>query len=134
MKNDTLQTMFTEPVLAELFPPSRSNEFFEALFGDASEGAYDIRLRYGSYDESAQSLLFHLDLVERPGCCLVCSLTYGLPQVFSRHPVINIKGLVNDIEEKLEGQAKCGDWKLGTTSQSQKSLHSIPLTIALETA
>jgi len=70
-------------------------------------------------------------LHERPGCCLVCNLTHGLPQVFSRHPVINIKGLVADIEEKLDGQARCVDWKLGSTVQQEKSLHAIPLQIQL---
>ena len=76
----------------------------------------------------------HLDLIERPGCCLVCSLTYGLPEVFSRHPVINIKGLVKDIEARLAGRAVCTGWKLGNTSQQGKSLHSIPLTITVQAA
>lgn len=134
MNNDTLKTIFTDDIVQEMFPPSRSNDFFEALFGDATEGAYDIKLRYGGFNENASDLLFHLDLVERPGCCLVCSLTYGLPQVFSRHPVINIQGLVEEIEQKLDGKAKCVDWKLGTTSQADKSLHSIPLNITLEPA
>jgi len=131
MNNDILKTTFSDEILQELFPPARSDDFFEALFGDAGEGSYDILLRYRGYDENASSLQFNLDLVERPGCCLVCSLTYGLPQVFSRHPVINIKGLVNEIERKLDGKARCVDWKLGTTSQSNKSLHSIPLAIYL---
>ena len=131
MNNDILKTTFSDEILQELFPPERSDDFFEALFGDAGEGSYDILLRYRGYDENASSLQFNLDLVERPGCCLVCSLTYGLPQVFSRHPVINIKGLVNEIERKLDGKARCVDWKLGTTSQSNKSLHSIPLAIYL---
>jgi len=134
MNNDTLKSIFTDEIVQEMFPPSRSNDFFEALFGDASEGSYDIKLRYGGYDENASDLFFHLDLIERPGCCLVCSLTYGLPQVFSRHPVINIKGLVGEVEQKLDGKAKCVDWKLGTTSQADKSLHSIPLSITLEPA
>ena len=69
-----------------------------------------------------------------PACCLVCSLTYGLPEVFTRHPVINIKGLVQDIEKKLGGKATCTVWKLGTTVQQQKSLHSIPLTITVAPA
>jgi hypothetical protein len=128
---ERLQEIFNEDTLAELFPASRSNDFFEALFGDASEGAYDIQLRFDGYDPDANTLRFYLDLHERPGCCLACNLTYGLPEVFSRHPVINIKGLVKDIEERLDGLATCADWQLGTTIQQSRSLHSIPLTIQL---
>jgi hypothetical protein len=128
---DKFSDIFTDQVLAELFPAGRADDFFEALFGDASEGAYDIKLSYVGYNEQDNSLLFNLDLHERPGCCLACNLTYGLPEVFSRHPVININGLVEDIEKKLGGAAKCADWKLGTTVQQEKSLHSIPLRIQL---
>ncbi len=123
--------IFTDQVTAELFPPQRADDFFEALFGDASEGAYDIKLRYSGFDEGSNVLLFNLDLHERPGCCLACNLTYGLPEVFSRHPVINVNGLVEDIEKKLDGKARCSEWKLGTTVQQEKSLHSIPLRIQL---
>ncbi|MHB1349378.1 MAG: pancreas/duodenum homeobox protein 1 [Desulfobulbus sp.] len=131
MNTQSLRSIFTDKVLAELFPAQRTNDFFEALFGDATEGAYDIKLSFQGYNEGASALQFNLDLIERPGCCLVCSLTYGLPEVFSRHPVINIKGLVNDIQEKLGGQAVCTVWKLGHTVQQGKSLHSIPLTITV---
>ncbi len=134
MNNEILQEIFTADVLEQLFPLQRTHDFFEALFGDNNEGAFDVKLRYGGYNEQPSSLQFYLDLHERPGSCLVCSLTYGLPEVFSRHPVINIKGLVNDIEQKLSGSAKCAEWKLGTTSQVDKSLHSIPLTITLSAA
>lgn len=132
MNNHSLREIFTEEVLAELFPTSRTNDFFEALFGDAAEGAYDIKLRFQGFSESASTLQFNLDLLERPGSCLVCSLTYGLPEVFSRHPVINIKGLVKDIEGRLAGQAACTAWKLGHTVQQGKSLHSIPLAITVQ--
>ena len=135
MNNQTLRSLFTDDVLAELFPAERTNEFFEALFGDANEGAYDIKLRYYGYENSTKMLQLNLDLHERPGSCLFCSLTFGLPEVFSRHPIINIKGLVNDIEKKLDGVATCVEWKLGTTQQQEKSRHSIPLQITLaETA
>ncbi len=134
MNNQTLKSLFSDEVLSELFPKERSNDFFEALFGDASEGAYDIKLRYHNYDKNTRIMQFNLDLHERPGCCLVCSLTYGLPEVFSRHPVINVKGVVSDIGKKLEGVATCTDWKLGTTMQQEKSRHSIPLIITLAEA
>lgn len=128
---NSLETVFDDQTLSELFPAQRADDFFEALFGDAGEGAYDIRLSFSGYDEGTNSLHFFLDLHERPGCCLVCNLTYGLPEVFSRHPVINIKGLVADIEKKLDGTARCENWNLGTTVQKEKSLHSIPLTVQL---
>ena len=131
MNTKSLQEIFTDKVLVELFPASRTNDFFEALFGDPAEGAYDIKLRYQGFSESDSTLQFNLDLLERPGSCLVCSLTYGLPEVFSRHPVINIKGLVKDIEGKLAGHVTCTAWKLGHTIQQGKSLHSIPLVITV---
>lgn len=131
MNSQKLKTIFSDEVLTRLFPPQRTSDFFEALFGDDSEGAYDVKLRYGRYNEHNSTLEFYLDLHERPGSCLVCSLTYGLPEVFSRHPVINIKKLVQDIEQTLGGSMKCKGWKLGTTKQVDRSLHSIPLTISL---
>ena len=133
MDTQQLKEIFTDDVLAELFPPQRSNDFFEALFGDASEGAFDIKLSLHGYDDTTSTLQFNLDLHERPGCCLVCNLTHGLPQVFTRHPVVNIKGLVQEIEQILGGEATCTDWKLGSTNQRQKDLHSIPLTITIQT-
>ncbi len=134
MNNEILKATFSEETLERLFPPRKTRDFFEALFGDDSEGAFDIKLRYGGLDEQASRLRFYLDLHERPGCCLVCSLTHGLPEVFSRHPVINLKGLVAEIEEHLGGAAKCAQWQLDSTSQVEKSLHSVPLTIFLEAA
>ena len=128
---DNLNEIFTDDALQELFPPQRADDFFEALFGDTGEGAYDIALSYMGYNERTNSLSFNLDLHERPGCCLACNLTYGLPEVFSRHPVISINTLVADIEKKLDGKAQCAEWKLGTTVQQEKSLHSIPLHITL---
>ena len=131
MAMDNLNEIFTDDALKELFPPQRADDFFEALFGDAGEGSYDIGLSYMGYNKQSNSLNFNLNLHERPGCCLACNLTYGLPEVFSRHPVININGLVADIEKKLDGKAQCTEWKLGTTIQQEKSLHSIPLRITL---
>ncbi|MGI6655346.1 MAG: pancreas/duodenum homeobox protein 1 [Desulfobulbus sp.] len=123
--------IFTRPVLDELFPAERTNEFFDALFGDADEGSYTIQLEYDSYDPATQTLRFLLDLHQRPGCCLVCNLTYGLPEVFKRHPIINIAGLVKDVEQRLGNGWTCGDWSLGSTLQHNQERHSIPLTIHL---
>ena len=126
------EQIFTDAALQALFPPDRSHDFFDALFGDASEGAYDIVLSFEGYDQAGQTLRFLLNLHERPGRCLACNLTHGLPEVFKRHPVINIKGLVAEIEKLLAGEMVCEDWTLGHTIQKGRSLHCIPLQIKLK--
>ena len=126
--------IFSRTTLRELFPQERTDAFFDALFGDASEGAYDIELSFDRYDRAARNLRFLLNLRERPGRCLACNLTYGLPEVFARHPVIDLKGLVRDIEGRLGGEMVCGDWRLGRTVQQDNALHSIPLEIEVRQA
>ena len=126
--------IFSRTTLRELFPQERTDAFFDALFGDASEGAYDIELSFDRYDRAARNLRFLLNLRERPGRCLACNLTYGLPEVFVRHPVIDLKGLVRDIEGRLGGEMVCGDWRLGRTVQQDNALHSIPLEIEVRQA
>ena len=128
------EQIFTPAILATLFPPQRSNDFFDALFGDASEGAYDIALSFAGYDVGKQRLDFLLNLHERSGRCLACNLTHGLPEVFKRHPIINIKGLVAEIGQLLPGEMVCADWQLGHTIQKGRSLHCIPLQITLAKA
>ncbi len=124
-------TVFADAhVLTDLFPESRSNEFFDALFGDPAEGAYDIRLRYGSYTPENGVLTFFFDLHQRPGKCLACNLTSGLPEVFSRHPVINVKGLVAGVEQLLN--AHCAGWSLDRTQQEERTRFCIPLMLRLE--
>ncbi|MBM9511673.1 pancreas/duodenum homeobox protein 1 [Desulfogranum marinum] len=129
---DLFTEYFTAEKLAELFPPQRSNDFFEALFGDAEEGAFDIRLAYNRYDSADETLHFTLDLHERPGKCLACNLTYGLPDVFTRHPIINLTRLIKDIDALMGDDYMCEEWKLGATQQQQSALHSIPLVIAVK--
>ncbi|SDK35283.1 hypothetical protein SAMN05660337_0180 [Maridesulfovibrio ferrireducens] len=120
--------VFIDQLLESLFPASRSNDFFEALFGDAEEGSYDIELGY--VGDSGDIVNFELRLKERPGCCLACNLTYGLPQVFSRHPIINIQGLAEKIGEAV-GKSENVSWKLGSTQEKNKQLHVIPLIVSL---
>lgn len=124
-----LTTALSRENLAKIFPRERANEFFEALFGDADEGAYDIELVYRSVQ--GQTLIIDLQLHQRPNHCLACNLTQGLPQVFARHPVINIKGIVKEIEALLGGGYTCSSWSLGYTEQPSRTLHVIPLQIAL---
>ena len=131
MLPEDLNTLFTKGVLQDLLPPQLSDDFFEALYGDADEGAYNISLSFISYDPEQKILSFELQLHEKPGKCLACNLTYGLPEVFSRHPPINIKGLVEKIEAHLGGDTKCISWELGHTRTPDSTMHVIPLIIQL---
>ncbi len=130
MTSDPFAPLFTRQTCATLLPATTADKFFEALFGDASEGSYDLELHYVGSDKS--SLRFDLLLQERPGHCLACNLTYGLPQVFTRHPVINIKGIVAKVQSLLQEKGKTGEWHLGATRQISSSTHAIGLTIGLQ--
>jgi hypothetical protein len=119
--------IFTVEKMQDIFPAERTDVFFEALFGDAEEGSYDIQLDFAGADGSV--LDFEFKLLQRPGKCLVCSLTYGLPQVFSRHPVINMDG-ITDVVAGLVG-SDSASWELGNTREISRDLHLIPLKITL---
>jgi hypothetical protein len=118
---------FTREKLDELFPPERSDEFFDALYGDRAEGAYDIRLVFR--EAGAATLDFAFELRRRPGKCLACTLTYGLPQVFVRHPIINLGGLAGELGALMGWKAGASDVQLGRTEEDSPELHSIPLRI-----
>ena len=132
MLHKDLNDIFTEDVLVNLLPPQLSDDFFEAIYGDTEEGAYTIKLSFKDYDPEKKILSFELQLHERPEKCLACNLTYGLPDVFSCHPLINIKGLVEKIEALMGGDIKCIGWRLGTTQTPAAAMHAIPLIIQLE--
>ena len=121
-----LEKIVTQNFLDSLLPPEKSDQFFEALYGDASEGAYDIRLE--CLAASLDRIVLAFNLVQRPGKCLVCNLTYGLPTVFQRHPLINIKGMVGKVEAS---GLKISSWRLGETEENTSSLHVIPLYLNL---
>ena len=61
--------------LESVFPPERTEAFFDALFGGAEEGAYDIVLVCRSEGEGKAELSFELH--QHPGKCLACNLTCG---------------------------------------------------------
>lgn len=113
--------------LTEVFPAQRTEDFFDALFGGAEEGAYDICLVCREVTPDAAYLAFELH--ERPGKCLACNLTYGLPQVFRRHPVLNVAGVVRAVAERLGWNPDAVDWSLGNTEEMSRQLHCIPLII-----
>ena len=109
--------MFDQEFLTDLFPPERTNEFFEALFGDAEDGAYDIKMSYQGKDGNA-----------RPNQCLRCNLTTGLPPVFERHPIIAAKTMAEKIAKEA-GFAKY-TWKIGPTIQYSEAVHYVPFYVS----
>lgn len=126
-----LAETFDQKTLLQLFPTTRSDEFFEAMFGDASEGAYDICLEFvGSTNPKTYN--FELHLKQRVGKCLACNLTYGLPEVFSRHPGLNLKGLAAELAAKLGYAPVQVSWKLGATKSISNALHVIPFIVSAE--
>ncbi|MBP3730909.1 MAG: pancreas/duodenum homeobox protein 1 [Mailhella sp.] len=119
------ESIFTKEYLNSVFPPERTDRFFEALFGDAEDGAYDIRLSFLSAAENRLNFLFELH--QRGNACLACNLTHGLPHVFERHPVIDAKGLAASLA------AKAGwtdyKWSIGSTEEVSAALHVIPFVL-----
>lgn len=122
-----MDQILDDKFLAEIFPAQRTEDFFDALFGGAEEGAYDIRLACREVKPDMASLVFELH--ERPGKCLACNLTYGLPQVFQRHPVLNVAGVARAVAERLGWDPDGVSWTLGSTEEISRQLHCIPLTL-----
>ncbi len=118
----TLDQIFLDGI----FPAQRTDDFFDALFGGAEEGAYDIRLVCRNVTSARAQLAF--ELRRRPGKCLVCNLTYGLPQVFQRHPVLDVAGVAKEVAQRL-GWPENTPWKLEPTEEISPELHAIPLVL-----
>ena len=122
--------VFTKEWTEFVFPSKqRSDAFFDALFGGAEDGAYDIALRF--IEQRGDTYEFSFDLSQRPGKCLACNLTYGLPQVFARHPVLNVKAVAEAAAAALDRPPAEASWKLGYTREHSPALHSIPLLITI---
>ena len=111
----------------EVFPAERTDRFFEALFGDAEDGAYDIRMSLLKAAEDRLDFLFELH--QRGNACLACNLTHGLPAVFLRHPVIDIKSITADLARRAGWADGTWEWSLGGTDEISRALHVIPLTL-----
>ncbi|MBO4368721.1 MAG: hypothetical protein J5803_01275 [Desulfovibrio sp.] len=111
--------------LDTVFPASRTDAFFDALFGGAEEGAYDIRLVCRRIEPEHLEMAFELH--QRPNKCLRCNLTYGLPDVFKRHPVLDVKGVAETLAK--EAGWKAMHWHLGHTEEESSECHSIPFSI-----
>lgn len=119
--------IFTSEWASRIFPPERADSFFEALFGGAEEGAYDISLRF--VGKHGRVYEFAFDLKQRPGKCLACNLTYGLPQVFARHPVLNVAGVAASVAEALGVKPSEVNWELKSTQEVSSALHGIPFLV-----
>ena len=129
MDTPSYRTIFDQRILEEIFPSNRADQFFAALLGDASEGAYDITLAYAG--DTDDQIDFEFQLTQRPGKCLACNLTYGLPEVFKRHPVIDVAGVVRQIDSRMIDGKQCGEWRLGRTREVSSAKHVLPLTVKL---
>ncbi|WP_353116526.1 pancreas/duodenum homeobox protein 1 [Nitratidesulfovibrio sp.] len=127
MPTTSSERIFTPQRLAALFPPERADAFFDALYGDAEDGAYDIALAFEGERENGMEFSFRL--TQRPGHCLACNLTYGLPQVFERHPVIDLPGVVAKIASVLDKAESALQWRLLPTREMSRTLHVIPLVV-----
>ncbi|MCJ7683369.1 MAG: pancreas/duodenum homeobox protein 1, partial [Desulfobacteraceae bacterium] len=68
MEEKAFEQLFTQRALSELFPHNRADLFFEELYGDPSEGAYNISLAFKGQDRD--TLQFEFQLEQRPGKCL----------------------------------------------------------------
>lgn len=120
--------IYTAEWCAQVFPPERTNEFFEALFGDPDGGAYDIELAFVASE--GDMLEFNFNLRQRGNQCLACNLTHGLPKVFERHPIINSADLAQ--EAAKAGGKNLKEWKIGATKEDSKALHMVPFYVWLE--
>jgi hypothetical protein len=129
-KEAEFDEIFSKKVLTEIFSGDKADQFFELLYGDANEGAYDIKLSYNGYHSGRLEFMFNL--IRRQGKCLACNLTYGLPQVFSRHPILDIEGLVQKFQQIMDGKAKITHWQLGDTREISRDLHVIPLKVFIQ--
>ena len=127
--NTNAAAVFTKDWADSVFPPQRTDDFFDALFGGAEDGAYDISLRF--VEQRGATYEFALDLKQRPGKCLACNLTHGLPQVFARHPIINVKGVAEAVAAALGKSPADVSWKLSATREQSSALHVVPLLITV---
>ncbi len=132
MQEKSVETVINDDFLNGIFPHEKTDEFFEALYGGAEAGAFDISLHYVGFDSNRNVLYLEFRLTERPGKCLACNLTYGLPQVFQRHPTIDVAGIASAVEQALSPEWKVKEWHVGSTQVISQKINSIPLTLLLE--
>jgi len=123
--------MFSEEWIKGLLPRKKIEAFFEAFyFGE--EPAYDLELGLGEVSLEQKRIRLDLRLLARPGRCLACNLTWGLPPVLEKHPLLNLEEIVRRIEERLPEGLKVKNWELGAVREINSELHVIPLWIYLK--
>ena len=120
--------LFSQPKLNYIFPMERTDSFFDALFGGTEEGAYDIVLIFVDAEEGL--LRFGFELRQRLGRCLACNLTSGLPSVFERHPILNLKQVATELASLAGWPQNSWKWEIGPTRQISRELHFIPFTVS----
>ena len=126
---EKVETIFDPSVLRDLLPREQVESFFEAFyFGE--EPAYDLNLGFSG--QKGDHLVFELRLTPRPGQCLKCNLTWGLPKVFANHPGLNLAGVVERIQQRLPDGYRVESWQLGSTEERNSELHVIPLIVRLK--
>ncbi|MDL2306679.1 pancreas/duodenum homeobox protein 1 [Desulfovibrio sp. OttesenSCG-928-C06] len=120
--------VFSREWTTEVFPPERTDEFFEALFGDPEDGAYNIELVFT--EAQGKRLEFAFNLHRRGSQCLACNLTSGLPKVLDRHPIINAAGIAKQVAARMEAELE--GWEIARTRQISEALHVVPFFITLK--
>ncbi len=120
-----------ETLIRSLLPKEKIEEFFEAFyFGE--EPAYELELGLRGWEPEKRLLTLELRLKARPGKCLACNLTSGLPEVFKRHPILNLAKVAEEAVKKLGDGYELESWDLGWTEQITRDLHVIPLIIKVK--
>lgn len=127
-----MKRILSDEFLLELFPEGKADEFFDALYGGTETGAFDIALVEDGLNEKTGELNLAFLLTERPGKCMACHLTAGIPNVFERHPITDVKGIVTKIGEKLQSQWRVESWKLGRTLPRGPKENIIPFVVGLK--
>ncbi len=121
-----IEKLLGPETLNELLPRQNVESFFESFyFGE--EPAYDLSLGFGGI--SGDLLRLELLLKARPGQCLACNLTWGLPEVMAKHPMLDLAGMIKRLEEKLA--VNVASWELGPTEERGADLHVIPILVRL---
>ncbi len=131
LNQNQVKTLLDDDFLASLFPPGRDNEFFDALYGGSEDGAFDISLIFYGVREQTDEIILAYKLTERPGKCMACSLTTGLPPVFRRHPIINVAGTAEKLAERIGDGWTLKDYDIGQTAPYAPKINIIPFFIRL---
>lgn len=120
-----------EAFIKSLLPAERVEEFFEAFyFGE--EPAYFLELGLREWNPEAGKIVLELRLKARPGKCLACNLTSGLPDVFKRHPILNLAGVAEEVVNRLGDGFRLESWELGWTERLNPDLHVVPMVIRVK--